>query len=400
MSRCLIILPSVFGLLLFLTHSAAAQQGFQPFHSETVILINKETGEVLYDLNSEQQMYPASITKIITGIVAIEEGNLDDVVTVSQKATEVIGTRVYLVKDEQISLLKLVKGLLINSGNDAGTAIAEHMDGNEEKFSNRMTEFAKRIGATNSNFTNPHGLYHENHYTTAKDMAIITQYAMSNDIFREIVGTKEMKWEGQEWQTILYNHHRLLWDYEGTTGVKNGFVRKSGYTLVTSASKDKMKLIAVTLNSPSSRHAYADTKKLLDYGFNNYVTNLIPKGRKYHTEDGRSYEITEDILYTSNKESKIREFVSIDGVLTVTIEDDSTILRKQLYQERNEPKEVVEVFSEVPKEEIKVVKENISENKFWYRVKRMFFSLLNIKEESSKATEYIIHKHGRIEFFD
>lgn len=111
--------------------------------------------------------------------------------------------------------------MLINSGNDAGTAIAEHFDGNEAAFANRMNTFVKeQIGVDNTNFTNPHGLFHPDHVTTAKDMAKITQYALNNEIFMEIVGTKTMDWVGEGWETTLYNHHRLLWDYEGTTGVK------------------------------------------------------------------------------------------------------------------------------------------------------------------------------------
>ncbi len=148
-------------------------------NSEAAILIDGATGTILYEKESNRLMYPASITKIVTGIIAIEEGNLDDIVTVSETARNVIGTRVYLLEGEQVTLLKLVQGLLINSGNDAGTAIAEYFDGSEAQFAERMNQFVRdTVGVKNTNFQNPHGLFDEKHQTTAYDMAIITQYAM------------------------------------------------------------------------------------------------------------------------------------------------------------------------------------------------------------------------------
>lgn len=195
-------------------------------------------------------MYPASITKILTAIIAIEGSNLNDTVTVSKKAREVDGTRVYLEEGEQVPLKKLLQGLLINSGNDAAIAIAEHVSGNVTDFSKVMNRTAKeKIGVRNSNFINPHGLFDPNHQTTAYDMAKITQYAMKNKTFREIVGTKELRWNGEGWKTTLYNHNKLLWRYEGVNGGKNGYVDESGSTLVTSAKRGSTELIAVTLKA-------------------------------------------------------------------------------------------------------------------------------------------------------
>lgn len=216
-------------------------------------------------------MYPASITKMITGIIAIEQGDLTDNVSVSKKATEVEGTSVYLLENEEVELERLVKGFLINSGNDAGSAIAEHLAGSEQNFSTEMNDFVRtKIGVQNTNFTNPHGLFDYNHYTTAYDLAKISKYAMQNELFKQIVGTRELKWKGAGWETTLINHHRLLGEYEGVTGIKNGYVSKSGFTLVTSAQRDGVELIVVTLNASTSQKGYDDTIALLDNGFANY----------------------------------------------------------------------------------------------------------------------------------
>jgi D-alanyl-D-alanine carboxypeptidase len=242
--------------------------------SEAAILIDATTGEILYEQNAKKSMYPASITKIVTGIIAIEDGELFDIVTVGQNARNVDGTRVYLLEGEEVSLLKLVHGLLINSGNDAGIAIAEHFDQSEEAFAERMNQFVvEKIGVSASHFMNPHGLYHSEHQSTAYDMALITRYAMKNNIFRAIVGTKEMKWIGEGWATTLYNHNKLLWRYEGATGVKNGYVSQSGHTLVASAKRENTELIAVTLKANSVENTYQDMEDLFDYGFSIKMEN-------------------------------------------------------------------------------------------------------------------------------
>jgi D-alanyl-D-alanine carboxypeptidase len=272
--RLLITAATMFLIIHFSIPAYAEVKEDLRIHSEAAILIDAATGEVLYEKNAKVSMYPASITKIITGIIAIEDGDLFDIVTVSQNARNVDGTRVYLVEGEQVSLLKLVHGLLINSGNDAGIAIAEHFDQSEEAFAKRMNQFVmEKVGVSDSHFMNPHGLFHSEHKTTAYDMAMITRYAMKNNIFRMIVGTKQMEWVGEGWETTLYNHNKLLWRYEGATGVKNGYVSQSGHTLVSSVKREERELIAVTLKANSSENAYQDMEDLFDYGFSLYAEN-------------------------------------------------------------------------------------------------------------------------------
>lgn len=314
-------------------------------NSETAILMDSTTGQVLFDQESKQKMYPASITKIVTAIVAIETGMLDDIVVVPKEATEVIGTKVYLLEDEEVSLLTLIQGLLINSGNDAGTAIAFHLSGSEEAFAHEMNRFLHdKVGVHDTHFTNPHGLFDENHVTTAYDMAKITQYAMQNDLFREIVSTKELEWHGEGWETIIYNHHRMLWDYEGTTGVKNGFVNQSGYTLVTTAERDEMELIAVTLNAPSASHAYKDTAVLLDYGFDTFEMKTIEAGEKFKTDTQKQFYVEEDIHYVTKKNEKTNVYVNDSGLLRV-VDQDNIRLATAILQSLESESEQSEVTS-------------------------------------------------------
>ncbi|BAB06596.1 D-alanyl-D-alanine carboxypeptidase [Halalkalibacterium halodurans] len=303
------------------------------FHlnSESVLLMDQLSGQVLYSEHGDKKMYPASITKIITALIAIEEGDLDDIVTVSKTATEVIGTRVYLVEGEEVTLRKLVQGLMINSGNDAGTAIAEHFDGNEEAFAERMNRFVQvKIGVENTHFTNPHGLFDKEHYTTAYDMAMITKYAMENEKFRDVASTKELEWIGEGWETTIYNHHRLLWDYPGTTGVKNGYVSQSGYTLVTTAERDDQQLIAVTLNAPGASFSYNDTMTLLDYGFEHFKTEKIKAGERFVDSDGKEYELAKDFYFSIPEDELFGISLEEGGVLTVTNHNGEPVAEKHL----------------------------------------------------------------------
>ncbi|WP_230499895.1 D-alanyl-D-alanine carboxypeptidase family protein [Sutcliffiella rhizosphaerae] len=303
--------------------------------SETAIVIDTKSGDILYEKDSDRKMYPASITKIVTAIIAIEDGDLQEIVTVSKNARNQDGSRVYLLEGEQLTLEKLLLGLMINSGNDAGTAIAEHFDRSERAFAKRMNTFVKeKIGTEDTNFTNPHGLFHPDHVTTAKDMAKITNYAMKNDTFREIVGTKVIDWVGEGWETTLYNHHRLLWDYEGTTGVKNGYVPESGHTLVTSAQKNGMELIAVTMNASSKYYSYYDTMALLDYGFQNFTTEMINKGQLLADAMGQEYMLAKNIYVAKQEDDSIKLAVSKDKQLVVQIGNEEKIKEDVLVEQK------------------------------------------------------------------
>lgn len=250
---------------------------------ESAILIDATTGQVLFEKKPHEKLYPASITKIATGIYAIEKGNPDDIVTVSKKARYEEGTRVYLGEGEQVPLRKLEYGLLMHSGNDAATAIAEHMHQTTERFAEELNAYlSEKVGVTETHFANAHGLHDPNHYTTASDMAKIAKYAMQNPTFREIVGTVRLPWDGKEWKSELVNHNKLLRNYEGATGIKNGFTDQAMQTLVGSAKRGNTEFIAVTMKASTSASAYKDVTSMLDYGFANFETKPIAaKGKAY-----------------------------------------------------------------------------------------------------------------------
>ncbi|WP_368657707.1 D-alanyl-D-alanine carboxypeptidase family protein [Metabacillus halosaccharovorans] len=310
-------------------------------YSEAVVLIDADSGEVLYEKNSKEKLPPASITKIATAIYAIEKGNINDLVTVSENARNVDGTRVYLEAGEQVPLKKLIQGLVINSGNDAGVAIAEHLSGSVEQFTEDFNEFLQQeVGVENTHFSNPHGLHEPDHLTTAEDMAKITQYAIQNQTFRDIFQTSELKWDGESWDTTLINHHEMVRDkeYEGITGGKNGFVQEAGFTLVTTAERENISLIAVTLNSMYSQQSYDDTIALLDYGFEQFESDQVLKNEKYTDGYGHSFLVREDISFTKRKGETIEKEVSPTGELIVKGEDQRIITEVELDQVENKEK--------------------------------------------------------------
>jgi serine-type D-Ala-D-Ala carboxypeptidase (penicillin-binding protein 5/6) len=271
-------------LFVFLQSHAVFAKEWQPeVVSESAILIDKKSGQVLFGKNENERMNPASITKIATAIYAIENGNLNDLVTISENATNVEGTTVYLEVGETISLQQLIIGMFVNSGNDAAIAIAEHIDGDVSQFAKNINQyFREDIGVTNTHFENPHGLYGDQHYTTAADMAEITRYALKNKDFRKVFNMKEYAWNSKSWDTTIVSHHRLLlgeFPYEAEiTGGKNGFITESGFTLVTAAKEDDLELIVVTMKTDFKNIPYKDTIQLLDYQHIFQVAQLFLMG--------------------------------------------------------------------------------------------------------------------------
>nr|WP_248734633.1 D-alanyl-D-alanine carboxypeptidase family protein [Neobacillus rhizosphaerae] len=299
------------------TYAAESQQ--LPLKSEGAVLLDSDTGAVLYAQNADEKMYPASLTKIATAIYAIEKGNLDSIVTVSANAVNQDGTRVYLNEGEQVSLKKLIQGMLINSGNDAAVAIAEHIDGSVDRFAVNLNEYLKTtIGVKNTHFTNPNGLFDENHYTTAMDLALMTNYAIKNNVFAEIFGTKSLEWEGQSWKTTLLTHHRMLkgeFPYQGITGGKTGYTTESKQTLATTADNGKIRMTAIVLKAEQKRDIYDDTAVLLDYGFKTYQHAMINQGEIFK-EDNKEFYPEHDTLITENV-AGCQKIINSDGILSI-----------------------------------------------------------------------------------
>ncbi len=268
----------IFFIIVFLYPIAG--QAAPGVSANNAILIEQSTGRVLFEKKAHEKQSIASITKIMTAIVAIESGKMGEMAKTSRKAIHTEGSSIYLEQGEKMLVEDLVYGLMLRSGNDAAVVIGEHIGGSEEGFVHLMNEKAKWLGMTNTHFDNPHGLDSDTHYSTAYDMAILMQYAMDNEKFQEITGATSYlsKSRTYSWQ----NKNKLLTQlYEYCIGGKTGYTKKTGRTLVSSAEKDGMKLIAVTLNAPND---WQDHIGMFEWGFENYSLETIDdKGKAAYT---------------------------------------------------------------------------------------------------------------------
>lgn len=232
----------------------------------SAILINADTGTVLYAKNENQQRAIASTTKILTALITLESGDLDRQFTVDSKAIRVEGTSMGLREGDIVTRRDLCYGMLLPSGNDAANAAAVNIAGSLSAFADLMNKKAEALGMTSSHFVTPSGLDAEGHYSTARDMAVLTMAALENEDFAEICRLANAKrcFGNPPYQRWLSNSNKLLWNYEGCIGVKTGFTDNARRCLVSAAKRDGVRLIAVTLNAPND---WSDHKKMLDYGF-------------------------------------------------------------------------------------------------------------------------------------
>lgn len=264
--------------------SSSAEPAAAPVHTisaHSAIVMEKETGRILFEKDAYSQKPMASTTKIMTAIVALEKGDLSSKIEISPTASGVEGSSMYLAQGEIMTLEELLYGLMLASGNDAAVAIAEHFGG-VDTFVGMMNQKAKEIGAVNTNFTNPNGLPDDKHYSTAYDMALLTAYGMKNPEFAKIVSTKtkEISGEGKQIVRTLENHNKLLSWYEGCMGVKTGFTEKAGRCLVTAARRNEMTVICVTLNAYDDwkDHAFMLDNAFLKYKMTKVLDNSKPLG--------------------------------------------------------------------------------------------------------------------------
>lgn len=252
-----------------------AVDGEPQITAPAAVLMEASTGQVLYQRGAREERPPASTTKIMTAILALELGRLDTPIKVSENAATTPGASIYLQKGEVLTLGDLVKGALLESGNDATVAIAEGLAGSEAGFAFLMNRKAWLLGARMTHFNNPNGLPDPGHYTSAYDLALITRYALGNPVFRRLVATIEDQIPGPEGVRHLYNTNRLLESYPGADGVKTGTTAAAGQCLVASATREGRQLIAVVLGSADR---YGDTRSLLDYGFENFFCERVKAG--------------------------------------------------------------------------------------------------------------------------
>lgn len=290
LKKYFIIILMIFFILINTTSLAATDYSKDlHLYSNAAILIDADTGTILYSKNSKEKMYPASTTKILTAILAIEKCNMEDIVTVNYSAISIVPSgysSAYLSAGEQISVQNLLKVLLVHSANDAANVLAEHISGSISEFSNLMNEKAKELGCKNTHFVNPSGIHNEDHYSTAEDLAIMAKYCMTNQTFRELVSMKTCtipatnKSDSRKYANTndLLNTSSKYYIKE-CIGIKTGFTSQAQNCLISECSKDNLNLIVVILGAgytelgQSAR--YVDSTTLYEYGYSHYSIKTI-----------------------------------------------------------------------------------------------------------------------------
>lgn len=289
----------------------------------SAILVDAGSGRVLYEKNAHERRLIASITKLMTALVAVESTlDLDETVIVERADTLTEGSSMYLQVGEELTLESLLYGLLLSSGNDAALAIARHCAGDVGTFVDWMNQRARSLGMEDSQFQNPNGLNDEAHYSTAADMAKLAMEVMENETLAKIVGTKSISLGTR----TLTNHNKLLWQYEGCTGMKTGYTERAGRTLVSCARRADQLLIAVTLSAPND---WADHAALFDYGFATYphqVLALAGKGMRQIPVDGSlnrfvMVQTASDVFFPLSADEQVEARLDLPGRVDAPVEE-------------------------------------------------------------------------------
>ena len=310
-------------LCLCLTLKGTALAGTEPeVKALGAVLMEAESGRVLWEKNAEAPLPNASTTKIMTCLIALESGMLDDTVTVSPNAASKPETRMGLSAGEKIKLRDLLYPMMLESANDAAVAVAEHIAGSEEEFCDMMDERALEIGATDTDFETANGLDRDGHHSTAMDMARITAYALENEDFREIISAPSATVKSDRRTYTVANKDRLLKEYDGAIGVKTGFTGLAGQCFVGAAKRDGMTLISVVLGSgwgsSGKERKWIDTKNLLNYGFENFELYTLAEAGDFASE------VSVKGAYEDNVETKISKKV----IIPLTVEERMGIKTK------------------------------------------------------------------------
>ena len=315
--------------------------------AKSSIVMDLDSGRVLYENNADEERLIASITKIMTCIIAIEQGDLDSDVEAGEEILKMYGTSIYLELNEKMKLIDLLYGLMLRSGNDASVVIAKEVAGTEEKFVEMMNEKAKEIGMTNTTFSNPHGLDEETkNYSTARDMAILSRYAYKNKTYRKIIGTEEYRVKTDNKSYLWYNRMKLLGDYKYCTGGKNGYTPSAGKTLVTTHKKGNLKITVVTLYDNDE---YNNHERLAEYAFDNYSNydivdkndfDLVIDDNKYYVNKSFSYPLTEEEKNNVKVLASIDDSINSGKVGNINISLNNKTLKKiPLYIKEEKKKE-------------------------------------------------------------
>ncbi len=272
------------------TYYSKWSENFPSIDSNAGIVMDAETGSILYGKNIDENFFPASITKVLTTLIALENSTMNETVVFSHEAVfdvDLNSSRIGIDVGEELTMEQCLYGIMLASANEVSHAVAEHIAGDISSFSELMNNRAKELGATNSNFLNPHGLPDPNHYTTAHDMAVISRAAIQNEEFRKITSTRTYNIPPtniQEETRYLANHHKFIkgdLNYDCAIGGKTGWTSISRHTLVTFAEKNGMTLISVVMDCPNRSSQYSDTATLLDYAFESFKSYNIDNSNPY-----------------------------------------------------------------------------------------------------------------------
>ena len=255
--------------------AAPLAPGELPLAAKGVMVIDALTGEELYQKNQEQPFYPASTTKILTALLVIESGNLDQEVVVAPEDTKVEPTSLEMKPGEKYTRRQMLYGMMLKSANDVAMALARDNAGSVEAFAEKMNRRARELGATSSHFVNPNGLHNKDHFTTPHDLSLIARAAMEQPFFRRLVSTETYPWPAVSGTVELKNHNKLLWQYPGCTGLKTGYTVPAQQVLVSSALRDGREVISVVMHTDKPG-IWEDSKLLLTYGLA-HVRSLSPE---------------------------------------------------------------------------------------------------------------------------
>lgn len=329
--------------------------------AQYAVLMDYESGQVLYEKNAHSKLYPASTTKMWTAYIVLKYAkNLDEYVTITIDPVE--GSSMYLQKGERFTVMELLQGLLITSGNDAAMVLATHVGGSVEKFVELMNKEALKIGAKNTHFNNPSGLPDDQHYTSAYDMALMSRKAMSNPIFRDIVKTKVVKFPinenrniarefinsnklltGSPNTTISYRNQQVPVRYDIVDGIKTGYTNAAGNCLLSSAKKDDMRLISAVFKNVGNE-IYISSRTLLDYGFENFKSvtainkdDYVDSKRIWYSKERKLKYTPESNYYTVlNKEESMPTYTGeakLDD-LKLPIKKGDTVGTLEIYKDQ------------------------------------------------------------------
>lgn len=303
--------------------------------AQSMFVCEQSTGRALYEKDADIKLPMASLTKIITAIVVIEHNDdLNKIVEIPKQATKIEGSTIYLKEGEHLTIKELLYGLMLLSGNDAAVALAIETSGSVEEFIKLANEFCKKIGANNTNLVTPNGLHDDNHYTTARDLGIITSYALNNEVFAEIVSTKKITIsnEFKKEDRVLKNKNKLLLQMEDATGVKTGYTKKAGRCFVGSAKRNGMQVVCVLLNcNPMFEECY----DLIEKAFNEYEMVDLLEAYTHHSSipvlnaDVESVNIysRNSFIYPLNKEEKSNIHITkeLPDYITAPVEKNQEI---------------------------------------------------------------------------